>query len=147
MFSLCLLTLMAVFLPNFNNAKIYADNVEIQIVNQQSKYTLTDNLQIELQAVLPGDATNVAWKILKPNQTTFNTPLVSSNIKKEGLTATFIFEPTKENCFEEGSYGIVIKYTTGDGEKFTDVKLINIELKKITDLIQKKMKIHQMMNL
>lgn len=132
-FSLCLLTLMAVFLPNFNNAKIYADNVEIQIVNQQSKYTLTDNLQIELQAVLPGDATNVAWKILKPNQTTFNTPLVSSNIKKEGLTAKYKFVPSKENCVLEGTYAIVVKYKTNDGDKYTNVKFIDIELEKIQD--------------
>ena len=122
---------MAVVLPNFNGATLKAESLEITIVNQQSKYTLSDSLEINMQVQLPGDAKNIAWKFLKPSETTFFDPLVSSNVTLEGLTTYYKFVPMQENCQEQGTYAFVVKYRTNDGEQYTKAKFINIELEKI----------------
>lgn len=133
-----LMTIMASILPNFNNEKISAETVSITISNPQSHYMLSDELEINFEVDLPEDADNIAWLILKPNETNFISPIATS-VSKETLPNNKIrsklnFQPVSYGA-NAGIYAFAVKYSTTDKkENFTDFSYVNIELKEIATL-------------
>lgn len=134
--SLIVLALCIGLLPNFCSAEnVYAENASISIENEQSSYILNSELEITLECSLPLETQNITWLILKPNETTFTTPILNSITEEELATeikTTLVFKPSLYSN-SQGTYGFVVKYTN-DGEKFSDVKFVKVNLEEIADL-------------